>query len=382
MARSFTNFSRVLARGFGLWALGLAIATVFCAPDAPPGLVPPASHAVAAIAPSTPARRSVTWAMHTMGTYAHVVLVSADSAADAPRAAIAESVLARIDSLMSNWTTTSEVARLNREAGHATTTVEPQVAVVIDSSLALWHESDHTFDITVEPMMRAWGFLGGPKRVPSDDEQREAFRHVGAQRVHFDRARRTIRFDDDSVHIDLGGIAKGYAVEVAAQALAKAGVTDALVDLTGNMAALGHPADSDRWRIGIRDPRDRMPYFARISLLPGEAISTSGKYEQFIAKDGKTYGHIMDPRTGHPADGLISVTVISRSAFTCDSWDTPLFVLGATDACRKAKAHSDFAAVLVSPGSDGIDTVFVESSLADRFALEPEALAKFRVVVF
>lgn len=328
------------------------------------------------------ARRSVTWAMHTMGTYAHVILVTADSAADAPRAALAESVLARVDSLMSNWTATSEVARLNRTAGHEATVVQPEVATVIDSSLRLWHESDGAFDITVEPLIRAWGFLGGPRRVPSHEEARVAFRKVGAQRVHFDRRTRALHFDSDSVRIDLGGIAKGYAVEQAAAALRAAGVTDALVDLTGNMAALGTPAGSDHWRIGIRDPRDRMPYFARIAIHAGEAISTSGKYEQFVAQDGRTYGHIMDPRTGRPAEGLISVTVISRSAFLCDAWDTPLFVLGADRARAKAKQHRDFAAILVQPGNAGVDTVFVESSLADRFVLEPEAATKFRVVVF
>ena len=274
------------------------------------------------------ARRSITYSTRTMGTYANVILVTADSTADAPRAHAAHAVLWRIDSLMSNWTTTSEVARINRVAGLQTTVIDPEVATVVDSSLELFRESDGAFDITVEPLMRAWGFLGGGRHVPTDDEARAAFRHVGAQRVHFDRARRTIRFDDDSVRIDLGGIAKGYAVDRAADALVAAGVKDALVDLTGNMVALGTPATSDRWRIGIRDPRDRMPYFARVTLASGEAISTSGKYEQFVAKDGKTYGHIMDPRTGRPADGLISVTLISHSAFLCDAWDTPLFVLG------------------------------------------------------
>ena len=329
-----------------------------------------------------PARRPVLYAMRTMGTYAHIILVTADSAADAPRAAAAESVLARLDSLMSNWTTTSEVARLNRTAGHEPTVVEPEVATVVDSSLELWRESDGTFDITVEPLVRAWGFIGGPRRVPSEAEAREAFRHVGAQHVHYARATRTLRFDDDSVRIDLGGIAKGYAVERAAATLRAAGVTDALVDLTGNMAAIGSPADADDWRIGVRDPRDRMPYFAHIALRPGDAISTSGKYEQFVAQDGRTYGHIMDPRTGRPAEGLISVTVVSRSAFTCDSWDTPLFVLGSLRARRKAKEHSDFGVILVEPGVAGIDTVWVESSLADRFALEPAATGLFRVVVF
>jgi thiamine biosynthesis lipoprotein len=328
------------------------------------------------------ARRSVSYAMHTMGTYAHVILVTADSAADAPRAHAAQAVLARMDSLMSNWTTTSEVARLNRTAGHEATEVQSDVATVIDSSLALWAETDGAFDITVEPLVRAWGFIGGPRRVPTDAEARAAFRHVGAGHVHYDRAKRTLRYDDDSVRIDLGGIAKGYAVDAAARALVESGVRDALVDLTGNMFALGSPAASDHWRIGIRDPRDRMPYFARLDLEPGEGISTSGKYEQFVSQDGRTYGHIMDPRTGRPAEGLISVTVVSKSAFTCDAWDTPLFVLGAAEARAKAKAHREFSVVLVGPGRDGVDTVWVESSLADRFELEPAAGSLFRVVEF
>jgi thiamine biosynthesis lipoprotein len=181
------------------------------------------------------------------------------------------------------------------------------------------------------------------------------------------------------VKIDLSGIAKGYAVDAAARALRAAGATDALVDLTGNMFALGSPPGSDHWRIGIRDPRDRMPNFARLRLYAGEGISTSGKYEQFVAQDGKTYGHIMDPRTGRPAEGLISVTVVARSAFDADTWDTPLFVLGAEGARRKAKERDSIAAVLVEPGTGGVDTVWVESSLKDRFALEPAARDLFRV---
>src|SRR6185436_20153902 len=120
----------------------------------------------------------------------------------------------------------------------------------------------------------------------------------------------------------------------AAESLKAHGVTDALVDLTGNMAALGSPPGSPQWRIGIRDPRDRMTHFARLRLSGGEAISTSGKYEQFVAANGKTYGHIMDPRTGRPAEGLISVTVVAPSALEADAWDTPLFVLGAATARR------------------------------------------------
>jgi thiamine biosynthesis lipoprotein len=316
-----------------------------------------------------------------MGTYVRLVLVTADSAASAPLARDVLGVFTRIDSLMSNWTTTSEVARLNREAGHGPTVVEPEVARVIAVSLDVWRGSEGAFDITVEPLMRAWGFLGGRPHVPTADEASAAFRRVGARQVHFDSTARTLRFDSDQVRIDLGGIAKGYAVDVAADSLVARGFKDALVDLSGNMFALGSPPGVDHWRIGIRDPRDRMPYFARLPLS-GQGISTSGKYEQFVSANGKTYGHIMDPRTGRPAEGLISVTVVSQSAFTCDAWDTPLFVLGLDEAKRVAKKRDDIAVILVEPGASEVDTVWVESSLTERFQLEPEARRYFVVRVF
>jgi thiamine biosynthesis lipoprotein len=327
------------------------------------------------------APRAVTFPAHTMGTYVHVTLVTADSVSAAPLAAAALGVFRRVDSLMSNWTATSEVARLNREAGAGPVTVHPEVARVLQVALGLFPLSDGAFDITVEPLVRAWGFLGGTPHVPSDSEAAAAFRRVGAKQVHFDPATRVLRFDDPGVRIDLGGIAKGWAVDVAAETLLAHGVRDALLDLTGNMVALGHPANGTAWRIGIRDPRDRVPYFARLALS-NEAISTSGKYEQFVAADGRTFGHIMDPRTGRPAEGLISVTLVSKSAFTCDAWDTPLFVLGRDRAMAKATAHSEFDAILVEPGDDGVDTVWVESTLRGRFVLEPSAASFIRVRYF
>jgi thiamine biosynthesis lipoprotein len=336
-------------------------------------------HTAAGVAP---APRAVTYPIRTMGSYAHIVVVTADSAGSAPAAIAARSAFVRIDSLMTNWTSISEVARINREAGARILDVHPEVALVIAASLRIWRESAGALDITVEPLVRAWGFIGGPRRVPSESEVAEAFRHVGGAKVRFDPRRRTLGFAEPGVRIDLGSIAKGYAVDVAAESLLARGVRDALVDLTGNMVAIGSPPGGDRWRIGIRDPRDRMPYFARLPLRSGEAIATSGKYEQFVAANGKTYGHIIDPRTGRPAEGLISVTVVAASAMAADGWDTPLFVLGPRDAKRQARALDNIDVVLVQPGTDGVDTVWVEKTLADRFALEPAARDSFRVEFF
>ena len=335
----------------------------------------------AAASSASVARHSVTFPMRTMGTYANVTIVTDDSAGAATPAHIAQQVLARVDSLMSNWTTTSEVARLNRVCAAGPAFVHPEVARVIAQALEVWRGSEGTFDITIEPLIRAWGFIGGKPHVPADSEAVAAAHRVGAGQLRFDAAAGTLAYANPGVRIDLGGIAKGYAVDIAADSLRAHAITDALVDLTGNMFALGRSATSTGWRIGLRDPRDRLPYFAKITLS-NEGISTSGKYEQFVAANGKTYGHIMDPRTGQPADGLLAVTVISRSAFTCDSWDTPLFVLGPTKARALAKAHADFDAVLVTPGRDGVDTVWVESPLKNRIVLDPAAAGMFHVVVF
>jgi thiamine biosynthesis lipoprotein len=229
--------------------------------------------------------------------------------------------------------------------------------------------------------VRAWGFIGGHPHQPTDEEARAAAARVGGRYLHFDPATRRIWFEHPDLKIDLGGIAKGYACERAARVLTDAGIQDALVNVSGNMRALGHPPDAPAWRIGVRDPRDRMPYFARVTIAD-EGISTSAKYEQFVAVDGKTYGHIMDPRTGKPAEGLIAVTVIARDAFVCDAWDTPLFVLGGPTARRKVKERTDLAAILVAPGTTGADTVWVDSRLRERFTLEPAAEPLFHVVYY
>jgi len=324
----------------------------------------------------------VSYDTRTMGTYASIVVVTSDSVRTAAVATRAMAEFWRIDSLMSNWTATSEVARVNRVAARAATPVEPEVARVIDAALTIGRQSEGAFDITVEPLVRAWGFIGGPRHVPSDSAAAAAARLVGSSRLHFDPATRLLRFDRDGMRIDLGGIAKGHAVDVVADSLRAHGVTDALVNLSGNMLAIGRPAGRESWRIGVRDPRDRMPYFARLDLHSGEGISTSAKYEQFVAQNGRTYGHIMDPRIGRPADGLIGVTVIAPTAMIADGWSTSLFVLGPVDGVRTARERADVAAILIQPGRDGVDTAWVESALRDRFVLEPAAQPMFHVVYF
>lgn len=377
--------TRPLSRAAFAASVALAIALGACAAarQTPVGVAPSmaTSATSSARAPSPATMRAVAYPVRTMGTLARVVIMTADSAGADPIARRVHAAFARVDSLMSNWTTTSEVARINGTAGAGATPVQPEVAHVIDAALRIGRESDGAFDITVEPLVRLWGFLGGTPHVP-DPAAAESIRvRIGPGQVRFDPARRTIAFAHPDVKIDLGGIAKGHAVDEAVVPLRAAGIADALVDVSGNMFALGHPEGAPAWRIGIRDPRDRMPYFARLRLS-NEAVATSGTYEQFVAADGRTYGHIMDPRRGRPAEGLISVTVVTANAMDADAWGTALFVLGPEAARRTAAARSDVAAILVQEGRGGVDTVWVEKSLEHRFTLERDAAALFQVRTF
>jgi len=319
-----------------------------------------------------PGARPVVFRTQTMGTWASLTLVTADSAAVADLAYESLVVLHRVDSLMSNWTNTSEVARINREAVAGEVVVDPEVCDVLDFALRVGRESDGAFDVTVEPLVRLWGFLGGTPRVPTQDEINAALTHTGQEHVVLDPASRSFRITKYGVKIDLGGIAKGYGVDRVAELLRDAGTTDALVDLSGNMVALGNAAGRDGWTVGVRDPSGKREYLARI-VLQDEAVATSGDYEQFVDADGTRHGHILDPRTGWSARGLTSVTVVSERAMVADAWATALFVLGPEDARRIAGGRDDLAVVMLEPTANGEFIVWVEEQLRSRFSTVRES---------
>jgi thiamine biosynthesis lipoprotein len=325
--------------------------------------------------------RAVVFRTRTMGTWASVSIVTADSAAVADLALESLLVFHRVDSLMSNWSDVSEVARINREAGRGPTRVHPEVATVLACAQRVTRESDGAQDISVEPLVRLWGFLGGTPHVPDPAEIAKTLERVGADKVRFDPETATISFARADVAIDLGGIAKGYGVDEVAAVLRRAGVRDALVDLTGNMAAMGNAPGHPGWVVGVRDPSGRRPHLLRIRLRD-ECIATSGDYEQFVAADGRRYGHIIDPRTGASAQGLRSVTVVAASAMLADAWDTGLFVLGPEEARKLARARDDLAVVLVEPGPDGDFIVWVEEQLRARIEVEDERTRTYTVRFF
>jgi thiamine biosynthesis lipoprotein len=325
--------------------------------------------------------RAITFRTQTMGTWGSLTIVSSDSAATAPLAYQSLQALHHVDSLMSNWTSTSEIARINREARHGPIPIHPEVVDVLEVAYDVAVRSHGAFDITVEPLVRLWGFLGGTPRVPDQIEIDAILGRIGHDQTHFDPTAGTIAFARDDIRIDLGGVAKGYAVDLAAQLLRQAGAVNALVDLSGNMVALGDAVSHKGWTVGVRDPRGILDYVARVTIR-NEAIATSGDYEQFVAKNDQRYGHILDPRTGWSATGLGSVTVICADAIRADAWATALFVLGPEGGPSLARSDDQIAAVFVQLVENGKDIIWVEEILREQVTLDDQSRATHEVRYF
>ena len=234
----------------------------------------------------------------------------------------------RVDRLMSHYRRDSPLSRLNREAASGPVAVEPELLEFLDLCLRWSRESDGAFDVTVGPLMKAWGFFRDEGRVPGKKELAAALAVVGYRHVVLDREAGTVRFDRPGVELDLGGIGKGYAVDRVVDLLRRRGIASALVNLGGSSVyGMGAPPGREAWEVGIQDPADAAKTALTVTLRD-RALSVSGGYARFFEEDGVTYAHIMDPRTGRPVPGILSVAVLTESATDGDALDNVLFVEG------------------------------------------------------
>ncbi|MGE0886453.1 MAG: FAD:protein FMN transferase [Blastocatellales bacterium] len=234
----------------------------------------------------------------------------------------------RIDDLMSHYKPDSSLSKLNRDAGNRAVKVEPELFDFIAECLRYSRESDGAFDITVGPLLKTWGFFRGEGRMPKSKELAEARRKVGWRHVILNEKEKTIRFDRADIELDLGGIAKGYAVDKAVEILRQNGIERALVNACGStLYGLGAPPGEEGWEVKLRDPVSSQKT-AMTVLLKNRALSVSGSYEKFFELDGKRYSHIFDPRTGWPVQGILSVAVLTDTGTAGDALDNVFYVLG------------------------------------------------------
>jgi thiamine biosynthesis lipoprotein len=234
-----------------------------------------------------------------------------------------------LDDLLSNYKPDSEWSQVNRTAAQKPVVVSPDLFRLLQQCLEYSRESEGAFDITVGPLMKVWGFYKGTGHLPHRPEILAALSKVGYRNIVLDPKARTVRFLRAGVEMDPGGIGKGYAVDRMVEVLRRKGITIAFVAGSGSsIYGLGAPPDEARgWPVKIKNPWDQSKTAADV-WLKNESLSTSGSYEKFFRAEGKVYAHIMDPRTGYPAQGSVSVSVIAPRTIDSEAWAKPYFVNG------------------------------------------------------
>jgi FAD:protein FMN transferase len=234
----------------------------------------------------------------------------------------------RLDHLLSNYRPASEWSQVNKFAAQRPVEVSEEVFALLSACMDYSRRSEGAFDISVGPLMKLWGFYRGTGRLPHKAELMGALARIGYKNVILDPAKRTVRFAREGVELDPGGIGKGYAVDRMIGVLKSAGIQSALVSAAGSsIYALGAPPDAQGWKIKIRDPHNSAKTVEEVTLRDA-SLSTSGNYEKFFRAEGKLYSHIMDPRTGYPAQGMLSVSVISPRTQDSEAWTKPFYING------------------------------------------------------
>lgn len=267
--------------------------------------------------------------MRCMGTEFTIDAYGPDASALEAATEDAFDVVKHLDILLSNYLPDSELSRVNRHAATVPVPVSQEMFDFLSLCADYSRRSEGSFDITVGPLMKVWGFYKGSGHLPHRAEVRTALAQIGFTNVHLDSQHRTVYFTKPGISLDPGGVGKGYAVDRMVSVLRSHGVKSALVSSGGSsIYGIGTPPDDQRgWYVRIRDPRDEAKTATEI-YLKNASVSTSGNYEKFFWAEGKLYSHIMNPRTGNPAEGVLAVSVMSPKTIDSEIWAKPYYILG------------------------------------------------------
>ena len=275
----------------------------------------------------------------------------------------------QVDRDMSLYRPDSDVGRLNRLSGQEEMTIRPSTAAVLRTSLGIGRKSRGALDVTITPLLNQWGFYSVRQEAPGSRQLEDALALVDYRRVHVDDVRGTVRLGRPGMQLDFGGVAKGFAVDRAVEALQAQGVRDGMVNAGGDLALLGHHPDGDPWVVGVRHPLTPAGLLLALSL-DGGAVATSGNYLRYRVYDGRRYGHLLHPKHGYPADTALSMTVVASTAMRADALATAALVMG-RDGLDWLAGQPGVEAAMVSrfPSRSGRLLVHASRGLRDRLTL-------------
>jgi thiamine biosynthesis lipoprotein len=259
----------------------------------------------------------------------------------------------RVEALLTVFRESSELSRVNREGAAGAAGVDPEVFRLLQRCAQLYLDTDGAFDITSSPLSRCWGLLTREGRLPSTGEIEAARACIGMLHVDVDATTRSVRFGRDGMALNLNAFGKGYALDCMAVTLRARGTDRALLSAGGSsVLAMG-----GAWPVDIRSPLSSRPRLARVRLA-GAALGTSGAGEQFVIADGVRYGHVIDPRSGMPATGVLSASAVAADAATADALSTAFLIGGPALARCYCESHRGTMALLALDGCDFGPLVF------------------------
>ncbi|NLY10828.1 MAG: FAD:protein FMN transferase [Firmicutes bacterium] len=264
----------------------------------------------------------------------------------------------RVEELFSRFLPASDVYKINVNAGKWVG-VSPEVIEVIEIGLKISGITNGAFDVTIGSLVTLWGFGTGDYRVPSEEELEQALLKIDYNKIQINKKTNEV-FIPEGFVIDLGGVAKGYAVDRATGVLKTNGIKHGMVNAGGDIVTIGPKVDGSLWRVGVQDPINTTEILLVIPMKDS-AIVTSGDYQRFFIEDNVRYHHIIDPRTGYPAKGLTSVTVVAPSATEADLYSTAIFVLGLDKGKELVESLKEIEAVIVDTNGQ----VWISSGLID-----------------
>lgn len=235
--------------------------------------------------------------------------------------------IVRIENLISSWDPNSQTSQINRSAGTAPVKVDLELFQLIERSLKLSRLTDGAFDISYASMDRIWKFDGSMTEMPSKESIEKSVEKVGFENIILDKDKQTVFLKLEGMKIGFGGIGKGYAADKAKTLLVENGVTAGIINASGDLNTWGTQPNGNDWMVAIVNPLNKEKVFSWMPVK-NSAVVTSGNYEKYIEFDGTLYTHIIDPRTGYPAAGILSVTIFTTTAELADALATSVFVMG------------------------------------------------------
>jgi thiamine biosynthesis lipoprotein len=282
-----------------------------------------------------------------MGSRWQFTLVAPDtsSADENMKTVIAE--VARIEELISDWKPTSQVSKVNDNAGISAVKVDPEVFDLTARALKLSKLTNGAFDISFAAMDRIWKFDGSMVVMPSPELISKSVEKVGYKNIILDSVNSTIFLKLKGMKIGFGALGEGYAADICRKLMLSKGIKAGIVNGSGDMSTWGKQPDGSPWNIGITNPMQNNSLMATIPLKEGSVV-TSGSYEKFVSFNGKRYSHIINPTTGYPATGLTSVTVFGPSTETANGFSTSMMVLGKESAISFIKKFPDYRYILIT----------------------------------